>query len=110
MKSYIISISLPELSQLTKYKIAEAFHINKNYLSEKFKKETNTTVYGFLNFEKMKRAEKLLTTRFDLSVEDISRRVGIIKCRQFRRKFKNIYGLNPGKYRKLFKDKPMGVY
>ncbi len=106
---YVITRSLDELSQLTKYKIAETFHINKNYLLEKFRKETNTTVFAFINFEKMKRAEKLLTTRFDLSVEDISRMVGIVKCKQFRRKFKKIYGLNPGKYRKLFKNQRNGI-
>lgn len=106
---FIITRNLDELSQLTKYKIAEIFHINKNYLLERFKSEVNMTVFAFINFEKMKRAEKLLTTRFDLPVEVISRKVGIAKCNQFRRKFRKIYGLNPGKYRKLFKDKQAEV-
>lgn len=100
---YIISRDLGELTELTRYKIADAFQINKNYLSEKFKKSTQMTVLEFINFEKMKRAEKLLITRRDLSVKKISRKVGIAKCEQFRANFKKIYGLKPGKYRTLYK-------
>jgi AraC-like DNA-binding protein len=98
---YIISRNLKELSQLTRYKIAQHFSINQNYLSEKFKKETQMTVWKFLNFEKMKRAEFLLRARRNLSVADISRMVGCEKSQLFRKNFKKIFGVNPGKYRNI---------
>lgn len=101
---YIITRNLRELSQLTRYKIADEFGINKNYLSEKFKEGLQMTVLQFLDFEKMKRAECLLRTRPDLPVKKISRFLGIENLTQFRRKFKRFYGLKPGRYRALFKN------
>jgi two-component system response regulator YesN len=102
--SFIITRNTEELSQLTRYKIAGHFGVNKNYLSKKFKEGTQMTVLQFIDFEKMKRAEYLLRVRLDLSVEDISHKLGILDNRQFRKKFKSIYGLNPGKYRLLNKS------
>lgn len=98
---YIISIDLDELSKLTRYKVADHFEINASYLSEKFKKETGMTLLEFMEFEKMKRAEKLLVSRPDLTVLDISKMIGIEKCKQFRTKFQRIYGIKPGQYRKI---------
>ncbi len=69
---YIITSSIPRLSELTRYKIADEFCISQNYLSRYFKKNTNWTIFEFIEFEKMKRAEQLLITRGDLSVSDIS--------------------------------------
>ncbi|MCP4150991.1 MAG: AraC family transcriptional regulator [bacterium] len=97
---YIISRDLEELTQLTRYHIADFFGLNKNYLSEKFKEGTRMTVLEFITFEKMKRAESLLKTRSDLSVKDIADIIGYVKYNQFRAKFKKVYGLKPGKYRK----------
>jgi AraC-like DNA-binding protein len=101
---YIVTRDLEELSRLTRYKIADAFGIHKNYLSEKFKEGSHKTVLEFIDFEKMKRAEELLKKRNDLSVEAISRMIGIVKCKQFRAKFERVYGMKPGKYRRLFRE------
>ena len=100
---YVITRNLKELACLTRYIIAENLGINKNYLSEKFKEETQMTVLQFLDFEKMKRAERLLKARPDLSIRKISDLLGIEKLSQFRMKFKRIYNLNPGRYRRLIK-------
>lgn len=100
---FVISRDLKELSGLTRYKIADHFGINKNYLSEKFKEDTQMTVLEFLNFEKMKRAECLLKKRRDIPVKRISLLVGIAKVSQFRSKFRNVYGLKPGRYREVLK-------
>jgi AraC-like DNA-binding protein len=100
---YIITRDLKELSQLTRYKIADFFGINQNYMSEKFKEGKRMTILEFINFEKMKRAEKLLVARSDLSVKEISEQIGIVKYNQFRMKFERIYGLKPGAYRKKIK-------
>jgi AraC-like DNA-binding protein len=108
--SYVISCSVGELSQLTRYKIANKFGINKNYLSEKFNREVQMTVLQFLELEKMKRAEKLLKCRHDMSVEKISHMLGIENLTQFRSKFKKTYGLKPGQYRKPFKTCHSGSF
>ncbi|MCK4765116.1 MAG: helix-turn-helix transcriptional regulator [Candidatus Aminicenantes bacterium] len=102
---YIYTRNLQELSQLTRYMIADFFNVNQNYLSKKFKKETGMTISKFLAFEKMRRAEQLLKTRFDLPVIKISEMVGIVKPTQFRKKFQKIFFLKPGKYRRLFQGR-----
>ncbi|MCK4762156.1 MAG: helix-turn-helix transcriptional regulator [Candidatus Aminicenantes bacterium] len=99
---YVLTLNDQELSELTRYKLAEIFGINKNYLSKKFKKDTCRTVCDFLDFEKMKRAERLLKTS-SLTVKTISKQVGISKHTYFVKKFQEIYGLKPGNYRELFK-------
>jgi len=108
--SYVISCTTNELSGLTRYKIAGKFGINKNYLSEKFNKEVQMTVLQFLELEKMKRAEKMLKSRHDLSVEKISHILGIENLTQFRNKFKRFYGLKPGQYRKVFEPRQSGSF
>jgi two-component system, response regulator YesN len=100
---YIITRDLRELSGLTRYRIADHFGLNKNYLSEKFKEETQMTVRQYLDFEKMKRAEGLLRTKPDLSIRKIADLVGIEKLCQFRVKFKKAYHMSPGRYRRLIK-------
>ncbi len=100
---YVITMDMSSLAELTRYKIANHFGVNRSHLSETFKKDTRMTVLQFLDLEKMKRAEILLRTRFDLTVDDIARQVGIVKCKQFRVKFKRIFGFNPGKYRSIYK-------
>jgi AraC-like DNA-binding protein len=101
--AYIISRELKDLAQITRYKIADHFGVNRNYLSKKFKEGTQMTVLEFIEFEKLKRGETLLKARLDLSVKDISMQLGIVDVRQFRKKFRNTFGLNPGKYRTLYK-------
>ena len=84
---------------MTRYEISEAFEINMNYLSEKFKKGTGMTVFHFIEFEKITRAKFLIGEENDLSIEEISKIFGIQKTNQFRAKFKKYYYLTPGQYR-----------
>ena len=107
---YIITRNLKELSNMTRYMIADHFGINKNYLSEKFKEETQMTVLQYLDFEKMKRAQDLIKTRPDLTIREISHLVGIEKLSQFRAKFKKAYLLSPGRYRLLIKKCAFGSF
>lgn len=100
---YIMSCSLKELSQLTQYQIAETFDINKSYLSVKFKRDTNMTVYNFIEFEKFIRARVLLLINSDMTIEEISRIVGLEKTAHFSAKFKRYYFVTPGKYRQHLK-------
>lgn len=101
---YIITRNLDQLSRLTRNDLAQTFQMNQNHLGAIFKKGAQKTVFNFIQFEKMKRAEVLLTTRHDLKVKQIAQMVGIPNCKRFRKKFSRIYGLNPCKYRLLHKS------
>ncbi len=100
---YIMSHSLEELSELTRYKIAAYFDINTSYLSKRFKKDTKMSLFKFIEVEKINRARILLEERHDLTVEDISKMFGLEKTEQFRTKFKKFFYITPGKYRVLCK-------
>jgi two-component system response regulator YesN len=98
---FLWNLDLESLSCITRYGVAEEFNINKNYFSIKFKKDTKMTPSEFIDFVKMKRAEELLLQRSDLTISEISRKLGIIKNQHFRNKFKKVFGINPSRYRKL---------
>jgi len=100
---HIWSLELKDLTELTCYKIAEQFAINKNYLSRKFKNSTQMSLSNFIEHVRIKRSEILLETSQELTIDEISKLVGIEKCHQFRKKFKKKNGINPGIYRKLNK-------
>jgi len=98
---HIMNSTLKELSELTCYHLAGIFNINTSYLSTRFKKDTQNLLFDFIEFEKLLRARRLIETRFDLTIEDISRMFGTEKIEQFRAKFKKYFFITPGKYRDL---------
>jgi YesN/AraC family two-component response regulator len=101
---YIITRELSQLSQLTRNRVAQYFGINKNYLGIIFKKCVKKTVLKFIEFEKLKRAEDMLTTKYNLHFKQIAQTVGMPRCDRFKKKFEAIYGLNPYRYRLLHKN------
>ncbi len=107
--AYILTRTLEELSQLTRNEIATEFNVNRNYLSKKFKRDTNMSVFGFIEFEKMIRAKILLHDRTELSVMKISKLLGVSKVNQFRKKFKRFYHITPGLYRKSIARRHIGT-
>lgn len=100
---YILTLNTGELSELSVNKIAEKFEVNNCYLSRKFKKGTNFLLSDYINLVRIQQAQTLLKTRQDLTVAQISQKIGIKKCQQFRTKFKKILGINPHRYRVLWK-------
>jgi AraC-like DNA-binding protein len=101
----IMSASLYELSQLTRYGIAEKHGINVSHLSKRFAMDTGKTFLNFIDQEKMQRAKILLEMFPEITIDEISRLVGIAKTQQFRNKFKQIYHVTPGKYRRALSRK-----
>ena len=101
--SYILGLEMDELADITRYRIASRFGINKNYLSYKFKKHTKMSVLQFIDFVKINRAAALLRERQDMAINDISKKIGIINGHQFRIKFKKKFFINPSQYRILNK-------
>jgi two-component system response regulator YesN len=96
----IMASSLYELSQITRYGIAEKHGINVSNLSKRFVNDTGKTFLNFIDQEKMHRAKVLLELFPEITVEEISRLVGIAKIQHFRNKFKHIFYVTPGKYRR----------
>ncbi len=96
----IMAASLFELAQITRYGIAEKHGINVSHLSKRFANDTGKTFLNFIDQEKMHRAKLLLEMFPEITIDDISRLVGIAKTQQFRNKFKQMFHVTPGKYRR----------
>jgi two-component system response regulator YesN len=102
---YILTRNLYELSQLTRYKIAQKFDVNESYLSKRFKKDTNVSLFDYIERAQVHRAAELLKEKEELGVSDVREMVGIEKSQHFSKKFKKILGISPSQYRGLFHPK-----
>ena len=102
MIAFILSLDLEGLAEITRYHIADKFGVNQNYLSHKFKKHTKMSVLQFIDFVRISRAALLLRERPDLAISEISKKIGLQKCDQFRAKFRKKFFINPQQYRRIF--------
>lgn len=87
------NITLEHISHMTGF--------NSAYFNTLFKKETGVTILEYLTALRMNRARELLRdTR--MSVAMICEEVGYSDVKHFTKKFKNITGLKPNEYRKIY--------
>ena len=78
--------------------LAEHFHVSIAYMSYLIKKELGMNFVDYLWELRMTYAQELLKTT-DLSVDEISLKVGYQNPSSFRRKFKQATGITPSSYR-----------
>ena len=78
--------------------IADALYVNYSYLSHLFRLETGNTLYSYLLDLRMEQA-KLLLTRPELSISEISRSVGYENTKTFYSTFKKAFSESPKNYR-----------
>lgn len=82
--------------------IAECTFVSKSSLYVLFNKNFNMTIGEYINNERIKKAEKLLSTT-DLGIEDISIKVGFSSQSYFSKTFKRIKSVSPKVFRKNLK-------
>jgi len=87
-------------SDITLNDIAEHVSLSPNYLSKIFKDETGKNIQDFITQERMERAKKLLLST-NMKIEEISFEVGYNNTAYFIRRFKEMYGKTPKKFREL---------
>lgn len=88
---YVNMVSLDELAHM--------FFIDKYYLTKVFKEAYGVTINTYVMNCKITASKQYL--RFsDLSLEDISHKIGMHSANYFCRAFKKIEGITPGEYRK----------
>ncbi|BCS89409.1 helix-turn-helix domain-containing protein [Pseudodesulfovibrio sediminis] len=95
---YIMSRTTEELTQLTRYSIADTFKINKSYLSKRFKEDFDLSISNYIDREKAVRSRILIANMERVTVEEIAQQLGIAKPQQFRTKFKKIFCTTPGRF------------
>ena len=84
--------------------IASYVHLNSDYLTRLFKKETGKNLSTFLLEYKLSISANLLRNT-SLQVSDIATQVGIYNISYFSKKFKEYYDTQPINYRNKYKNK-----
>lgn len=79
--------------------IAEQFNCSPSYLFKLFKKRTGYSIMHFFNLKKVQKACEYLKYT-ELSIKEISFKVGVQDPLYFSRIFKNYFGVSPKKYRR----------
>jgi AraC-like DNA-binding protein len=104
---HVMSVTDEEFADLSVAVLAYSLKINRFKLSRQFKSQSDMTVEEFLFKEKMARAAFLLKTFEDITVKEVSRRIGFCTCDYFIRKFKQYYGVAPGRYKEFKPPRPL---
>lgn len=79
--------------------IADELNVNVNHLTSVFRHETGCTPNAYIRQVRTKKAAHLLVST-DLSIQDISNRVGVLDANYFIKLFKKEYAMTPSEYRK----------
>ena len=80
--------------------IADKLGKNVDYISRVFKQTTTIGLLDYIHHMRIKAAKELLMNQPNLSIVQISQRVGYFGADSFIRSFKRIEGTTPGRYRK----------
>lgn len=94
-------ISRHYMAPLSLGDIAEMVHLSPVYFSSIFKKETGQTFSDYLIDCRLEAAKKLLRET-DMSVLEISESIGYAGAKYFSKLFRNVVGLTPSEYRRLY--------
>ena len=92
-------------ADLTVSEVASKFGYHPSYITAIFKKATGYTLIEYINIQRIKAAQNLLTTTPKLPIEKISEMVGYRDEKYFMKLFKRYEGVTPTGYRKAFYQK-----
>ena len=98
-KEYIKKHYKEDISQKM---VAEYVHLNPNYFSELFKKETGKSFTDYTVEVRINAARKLLA-KHDVKVYEAGQMVGYDEPVSFNRAFKRVVGVSPSEYKKILK-------
>lgn len=98
---YILNCTLQELQNVTVYRLAKVFGVNRCYLARKFKSDKDFTLCEYLVREKLFRAVSILKDNNDITIKEISELIGFSNANYFIRIFKERFGTSPGRYREF---------
>lgn len=90
--------------QVTLGDLAKRFSISPNYFCKMFKKHFGQTVFEYINYLRLTQAAKLIVDT-DADILNVALTCGYNNLSYFTRRFRELYGLTPTKYRQKHKDK-----
>ncbi len=87
--------------KLSQRETAEKFHFSREYFARFFKKQTGMTYKKYVTLYRLEKAREELIHK-NSKISDIALQNGFSSETQFISSFKNVFGLTPLKYRKLY--------
>lgn len=85
--------------EITLAEIAESLYVNRNYLSQLFKKVTGESFVTYLNKFRIEKAKQILRER-NYMIYEVSEMVGYQNPTYFSQVFKSITGVSPSEFYK----------
>ncbi|WP_245308189.1 helix-turn-helix transcriptional regulator [Halalkalibacter urbisdiaboli] len=86
---------------ITLERLENILHLNKYYLSKVFKDVTGVTIFTYLYHRRINQAKVEFMMEEEVTVTDVSARVGFKHLSHFSKMFKAITGVTPEHYKKL---------
>jgi len=83
-------------------KIADEMGVSIKYISKVFKCKTGMNLTDYISQIRVEKVKELLRNT-DMSIGDISKKVGIFSRATFVRTFKKIEGITPSEYREMYR-------
>lgn len=90
---------------LSLQQVAKHVHMNPNYFSEMFKRETGQNYIEYVTRARMRRAMSLLTET-PAKISEVANSVGYEDLKYFNRLFKKFTGVTPSEYRSKTENRP----
>ena len=90
-------------TDITLTDIAEMVHLNANYFSDIFRRETGTAFKEYLTRVRMEAAKELLR-KTGFRQAEVAARTGYHDVKHFARVFKKYVGISAAEYRKLMRE------
>jgi len=100
---FVLTRTLEEVGEVTVVRIARELKVSRSYLARVFKRERDVSLKEYLLREKMHRAESLLINESQITIKELSEKIGFLDTNYFAYLFKRYYGISPGRYRKCKK-------
>jgi two-component system, response regulator YesN len=98
---FVLNCPNDDFQTLSVTKIASTFHVNRCYLSRRFKSDKDFTMCEFLTRERLSRSVGLLRENKKIKIRELSAKMGFANTNYFIQVFRNYYGAPPGKYREF---------
>lgn len=96
---FILAQKNEKLSELSVEQIAQELNVSRSYLARIFKRERNFSLKEYLLREKMIRSTILLVKEPQMTVNELSEKMGFLDTDYFAHIFKKYFGISPGRYR-----------
>jgi len=87
-------------NEISLAKTAKVLSVSAEHLSRQFKKDTGISFSEYVNLQRLKKAEEMLTSGKRESVTNIAHMCGFNDSNYFSAGFKKMYGVSPLKWRK----------